>query len=432
MPRISWMKKRDSLSSYLFWESAVLDVAAEAPPTNQKGEAVIYAGVDIAKNNHVIGAIDDSGDSICRSLQFKNSEDGFEKCISWLEGIAENPESVTVAMEATGHYWMACFSYLSAAGYTVIVINPVHVKAVRKLKNFSGVKNDRIDSPLIAETLRIGEYDPTQLATDEIQSLKALTRYRQGLSEQIAQTKTKVICLMDSYFPEYANLFSNMFGAASVALMSKSPIPAEIAQMKMPALTRLLSSASHGRHSQKKAEEVKAAAKTSVGIRLGEQTASFEIKEYLSLISYLGKKVDRADKQIEVMLEAIEPLVLTIPGVSVVTGAQIVAEIGDIGRFKNGASVVKYAGLNSGVNQSGTFEATSFPITKTGSPYLRRAIWLAAEGARKFDPKLQAFYEKKRSEGKGHRVAVTAVARKLCHVIYAVLRDQMPYDPSKK
>lgn len=392
---------------------------------------MIYAGVDIAKSDHVIGAIDDSGNSICRPLQFKNSESGFVKCASWLEGIAESQEDVAVAMEATGHYWMACFSYLSAAGYTVVVINPVHVKAVRKLKSFSGVKNDRIDSLLIAETLRIGEYDPTQLATDEVQSLKALTRYRQGLSEQVAQTKTKVICLMDSYFPEYAGLFSDMFGAASAALMSKSPIPADISRMKTPALAKLLSSASRGRHGRKKAEEVKAAARASVGIRLGEQAAAFEIKEYLALIGYLGEKLARADRQIGAMLEAVEPLVLTIPGVSVATGAQIVAEIGDIGRFKNGASVVKYAGLNSGVNQSGAFKATGSPITKTGSPYLRRAIWLAAEGARKFDPKLRAFYEKKRSEGKGHRVAVTAVARKLCHVIYAVMRDQVPYDPDR-
>ena len=100
-------------------------------------------------------------------------------------------------------------------------------------------------------------------------------------------------------------------------------------------------------------------------------------------------------------------------------------------RFKNAASVVKYAGLNSGVDQSGRFEAVGSPITKQGSPYLRRAIWLAAESARKFDPNLKAFYEKKRAEGKAHRVAVTAVARKLVHIIFAVMRDQVPYNPAK-
>ncbi len=392
---------------------------------------MIYAGVDIAKTDHVIGAIDDSGEEVARPMPFKNTDAGFERCISWLESIAEDPEEVVVAMEATGHYWMACFSHLAARGYAVVVVNPVHVKAVRKLKGLSGVKNDRIDSWLIAETLRIGEYDPTRLATDEVQSLKILTRYRQGLKEQIAQTKTKVICLMDAYFPEYAGLFSDMFGAASMSLLAKSPLPAEIARMKAPALARLLSSASRGRMGEAKAAEVKAAAKRSVGVRLGEDTAAYEIKEYLSLIGYLEGKAARADREIGASLKSIEPLVLTIPGVSVALGAQIVAEIGDVARFKNAASIVKYAGLNSGVSQSGRFEAKGEPITKVGSPYLRRAMWLAAEGARRFDPKLRGFYEKKRAEGKCHRVAVTAVARKLCHIVYAVMRDQVPYDPDK-
>lgn len=392
---------------------------------------MIYAGVDIAKTDHVIGSIDDAGDEAARPMPFKNTEAGFEKCVSYLEGIAEGPEGVTVAMEATGHYRMACYAYLVSHGYTVVVLNPVHVKAVRKLKSLSGVKNDRIDSWLIAETLRIGEYDPTRIATDELQSLKTLTRYRQSLKEQIAETKTKVICLMDSYFPEYAGLFSDMFGAASTALLAKSPLPEEIARMKTPALAKLLSAASHGRMGEEKASRVKAAAKGSVGIRLGQQTAAFEIREYIALIGYLEKKAARADALIGESLGQIEPLVLTVPGVSVATGAQIVAEIGDVSRFKSAASIVKYAGINSGVSQSGSFEAKGSPITKVGSPYLRRSLYLAAEGARRFDPGLKAFYDKKREEGKPHRVAVMAVARKLCHIVYAIMRDQVPYDPER-
>lgn len=392
---------------------------------------MIYAGVDIAKCDHVIGAIDDSGEEVAKQMPFKNTEDGFEKCIAWLESIAERQSDVVVAMEATGHYWMACFSYLTAKGYTVVVVNPMHVKAVRKLKSLSGVKNDRLDAWLIAETLRIGEYDPTRLATDELQSLKILTRYRQSLKEQVAETKTKVICLMDAYFPEYASFFSDMFSQTSLALLSKSPLPTEIARMQTPALTKLLSKASRGRISNEKIAEIKAKAKRSVGIHLGEKTAAYEIREYVSLITYLEEKVTRAEEEIEQILMAIEPLILSIPGISVALGAQIVAEIGDVSRFKNAASIVKYAGLNSGVSQSGKFEAKGEPITKVGSPYLRRALWLAAEGARKFDPNLKEFYEKKRLEGKCHRVAVTAVARKLCHIVYAVMRDQVSYDPNR-
>ena len=392
---------------------------------------MIYAGVDIAKMDHVVDAVDESGNQVAKAMPFKNSEAGFEKCVAWLEGVAEDPTDVAVAMEATGHYWMACFTYLAARGYSVVVVNPVHVRAVRKIKNLSGVKNDRIDAWLIAETLRIGEYDPTRLATDELQSLKTLTRYRQSIRDSIAEAKTKATCLMDSYFPEYAGLFSDMFGAASMAVLARACVPSEVSKARASTLAKLMSDASRGRLGAEKAAELKAAAKSSVGIRLGEDAAAFEIREYVDLIGLLEAKAARADAQIAELLDRIEPLILTIPGVSVTLGAQIVAEIGDVRRFRNAASIVKYAGLNSGVSQSGRFEAEGEPITKAGSPYLRRAMWLAADCARRFDPKLRVFYEKKRAEGKCHRVAVTAVARKLCHVVYAVMRDQVPYDPDR-
>lgn len=143
---------------------------------------MIYAGVDIAKVDHVIGAVDETGAEAARPMKFKNSEAGFERCIAWLESVAESEDDVFVGMEATGHYWKACFAYLMAAGYRVCVVNPMQVHAMRKLKSLSGVKNDRIDSWLIAETLRQGDYDETRLATDEVQALKQLTRYHQGSS----------------------------------------------------------------------------------------------------------------------------------------------------------------------------------------------------------------------------------------------------------
>lgn len=392
---------------------------------------MIFAGVDIAKTDHVIAAVDERGDTIARPMPFKNSEAGFERCIAWLEGAAEKPEEVLVAMEATGHYWMACFSYLVAHGYACVVVNPMHVHAMRKMKSLSGVKNDRIDAWLIAETLRIGEYEATRLATDEIQSLRELTRFRQGLRDSIAEAKTHAICLLDSYFPEYAGLFSDVFGAASTELLLKAQTPAAMARLKTTTIAKILSEASRGHFGKDKAAEVRAVAKSSVGVRIGEDAAAFAIREYVELVRHLEEKAALVDGKIEELLLSIEPLILTIPGISVVLGSQIVAEIGDVHRFKNAASVVKYAGLNSGVDQSGRFEAVGSPITKQGSPYLRRAIWLAAESARKFDPNLKAFYEKKRAEGKAHRVAVTAVARKLVHIIFAVMRDQVPYNPAK-
>lgn len=208
---------------------------------------MIYAGVDIAKADHVIGAIGETGGGVAKPMPFKNSKEGFERCVAWLEGVAETQDDVVIGMEATSHYWQACFSYLTSCGYRVAVINPMQVKAVRKLKSLSKAKNDRIDSVVIAVTLRIGNFDETALATDELQSLKTLTRHRQSLKEQVAAGKTHIVCLMDTYFAEYDGIFSNMFGKASLAVLAKCPLPEDIAHVRTSTPEKAILQASHGR-----------------------------------------------------------------------------------------------------------------------------------------------------------------------------------------
>lgn len=392
---------------------------------------MIYAGVDIAKTDHVIGAVDETGAEVAKPMRFKNSEAGFERCVAWLESVAESEGEVFVAMEATGRYWMACFAYLTAAGYRARVVNPMQVHAMRKVKSMAGVKNDRIDAWLIAETLRQGDYDETRLATDEVQALKQLTRYHQGLKQELATVKTQAICVLDAYFPEYAGLFSDVFGAASLKVLAECPMPSEVARRRASSIAKMLSEGSHGRLGAEKAAQIKAAAKSSVGIRLGEDAVSFQVRTMVSQVEFLNRTIAKVEREVASLLAKVEPNITTIPGISTTTGAQIAAEIGDVRRFKSAASIVKYAGLNSGVEESGKFSASGVPITKHGSPYLRRSLWLAANRARQHDDRLRAFYDKKRREGKPHRVAVTAVARKLCHIVYAVMRDGKPYDPSK-
>ena len=332
---------------------------------------MIYAGVDIAKTDHVIGAVDEHGAEMCRPMPFKNTEAGLERAVAWLEGLAGSPSDVVVGMEATGHYWMACYSFLVARGYSVAVINPMQVKAVRKLKGLDKVKNDRVDAGLIAEALRIGQYDETRLATDEVASLRSLSRYLQSLRGMAAELKTQCVCLMDAHFPEYAGIFSDMFGAGSRAVLSKSPLPFELARRRADSLARDIAEASRrGGKSSGYAAKIKAAAKSSIGVRLGQEAASFQVKSLIRQIEFAESECAGVEARLRSLLDEVEPLVLTIPGVSYVTGAQIVSEIGDVSRFRNAPALVSYAGLNSSVSQSGQFDSGGGPITKHGSPYL--------------------------------------------------------------
>lgn len=391
---------------------------------------MLFAGIDIAKYDHVIGAIDERGRSLSKPMTFKNSTSGFEKCAAYLGGLSDDKTEIIVGMEATGHYWLACFCFLTEQGFNVVVINPMRTDAMRRFKNLGKVKTDATDCAIIADTLRCGDFEPSKLADEKMMSLRQMTRLQQAITEDIADLKRQIIVALDQVFPEYARLFSDTFGETSKAFLKRCPTPEECMDIDVRTLANLLDKASRGKLGREKADELKAAAKSSCGITLASDAFSFQIKLLAKQIEFIEGQLAEVDKKVKSLLDEIEPLILTIPGISYKLGAQIVAEIGDVKRFSNAPAIVKYAGINPSKNQSGVFEGEVNHITKQGSPYLRRALYLAAMAQLKCKTPLYDYYVKKRGEGKAHREALIAVARKLVHVIYAVLSNQEPYDPT--
>ena len=392
---------------------------------------MLYVGIDIAKHDHVVGAIDERGRSCARPMSFKNSSSGFERLAAYLGGLAEDASGVAVGMEATGHYWLACFCFLEGRGFEVTVINPIRTDAMRRFKNLGKVKTDVVDCEVIADTLRCGDFEPSRLADEKVLSLRSLTRLRQSMTESAADLKRQVITALDQVFPEYEEMFADTFGETSKAFLKRCPTPEECMAVDIRTLTRLVERASHGKCGREKASSLKAAAKCSVGVTLASDAFSFQIKLLVQQIEFIEAQVAEVDGKVADLLSEVEPLILTIPGVSIKLGAQIVAEIGDVSRFKNASAVVKYAGICPSKNQSGAFDGQENKITKQGSPYLRRALYLAAAAQLKTKSPFYGYYLKKRGEGKAHREALVAVARKLVHVIYAVLSKQEPYDPDR-
>ena len=129
-------------------------------------------------------------------------------------------------------------------------------------------------------------------------------------------------------------------------------------------------------------------------------------------------------------MDDIDSVIETIPGIGPINGATILGEIGDINKFSSPAKLVAYAGIDASVRQSGEFEGTHNVMSKRGSPYLRKALFSAALVASRYDPVLKAFYDKKRSEGKCHRVALSHVCKKIIRVIYILETKNIQFDPS--
>jgi transposase len=104
-----------------------------------------------------------------------------------------------------------------------------------------------------------------------------------------------------------------------------------------------------------------------------------------------------------------------------------VGEVLDINRFETGKAFVAFAGIDPAVHQSGQFDGQQMHMSKRGSPHLRRALWLVACNAYRDDPDMQAFYARKKAEGKHHNTIIGAIARKMAGRIYAVWKGNQPY-----
>jgi transposase len=120
----------------------------------------------------------------------------------------------------------------------------------------------------------------------------------------------------------------------------------------------------------------------------------------------------------------------TIPGIGPFVASCLIGEIQDMVRFKRAKQLIAYIGLDPRVRQSGHSLNSTGHLTKRGTPHARRAIFLSANVARRYDKHCKAYYEKKRNEGKSYTVANCAVARKLLLIVRAVWLSGGEYDTS--
>lgn len=188
------------------------------------GILMFYIGIDVGKNNHEIAITDDNGNKISKSLSFKNTTDGFEKMLSFVQSFDISVSNSIWGLEATGHYWISIYSHINELGFNINLINPIQTDSFRNM-NIRKVKNDRIDAFLIADVIRFGTFNNAPLADETIASLKHLTRYRVYLVDSVSSIKVKVITLLDQIFPEYEKLFSDIFGVTSKTILATCQSP---------------------------------------------------------------------------------------------------------------------------------------------------------------------------------------------------------------
>ena len=386
---------------------------------------MFYLGIDVGKNTHVASMMDDNAKIIFKAFSFANSLDDAENLLQKIQPYKDNLE---IGMEATGHYWLSLYSFLTDNNFVVHVVNPIQTDGWRKGTEIRKRKTDIIDSVLIADLIRYGDFLETSLSDEDTLSLRNLSRFRNYLISSISDLKRKAIAVLDQVFPEYESVFTNIFGQTSKEILKSLSLPSDYENLSAKKLEEVLSNITMKNKATQAITKLSEKANRSFGISFCKESFAFQLKLIIEQICFIEEQVHSVEEEIDSLLSAMDTYIKTVPGVGNITAATILGEIGDINRFDNPSKLVAYAGLDSSVCQSGEYDAPSGHLSKRGSPYLRKALYYVAVRAEFCDPVFNAYYQKKRSEGKHHLVATNAVARKLCHTIYAVLKNNTPYE----
>jgi hypothetical protein len=261
--------------------------------------------------------------------------------------------------------------------------------------------------------------------TLEISELKVLVRHRFRLVSMRTKLKISVSRLVAILFPELPDAVSSIHQATSYALLLELPTAKAVAGCHLTKLTRLLHESSKHRYGKDKAIEIKQLAAKSIG--QNSIATGFELQQTIRLLNNLRAEIATLEKHIKAVMLKINSPILTIPGISFTLGSIILAEIGNINNFSNPNKLLAFAGLDPSTHQSGKFAASSTPMVKRGSSYLRWALMQAALMVMQHDPTFKAYATTKEREGKHHFVVLGHVGRKLVRVIFHLLKNNVVF-----
>ena len=372
-------------------------------------------GIDISKFKHDCFIMTETGEVINNSFSFDNNDSGFTLLLNTLKSLDQS-QKIKIGLEATGHYGNNLKLFLTENSYSFMELNPYLVKKFAESFTLRRTKTDKLDAMTIASVLGSPNltYEPYQISSYHISSLKSLTRYREAFVKERSLHLVQLTNIMDQIFPEFKPFFNGKFGATAIYILKKYKTPERISKLtdedilKIKNVSRKISAA--------KLVKLRELAKNTVG----HSSISNQIllKSILNLYTNVDDEVTEIEKQIDSIMSEYKNHIVSIPGISKYSAAQIIGEVGDFKRFSSASKLLAFAGMEPSTIQSGTMDFKG-KMVKHGSGHLRYVLMNIAMTIIVHNPTFYSYYSKKHHrEGKNHRVALSHVVRKLVRIIY--------------
>ncbi len=350
-----------------------------------------------------------------------------------------------VCMEHTGRYYEPVASWLSSAGIFVSAVNPWLIKDFGN-ESIRAPKTDKADARKIARfALDRWAKLPQYNRMDELRNqLKTMNRQFGFYMDQKTAMKNNLIALLDQTFPG-ANSF---FDSSARSDGSQKWVDFVYTYWHVDCV-RGKSLEDFTEHYQKwckrkgynfnlrKAEEVYLATADLIAVFPKDDNTKLLIRQAVNLLNVASETVETLRIKMNQAASQLPEysVVMEMDGVGSTLGPQLIAEIGDVTRFKHRGALTAFAGVDPRPNESGDYKRKSNPTTKKGSPQLRRTLFQIMDGLIQRSPvdnPVYAFMDKKRAEGKPYYVYMTAGANKFLRIYYGKVNEYLsPPEGSK-
>ena len=401
----------------------------------------LYVGIDVSSKSNVVYFMLPNGDKHS-NFSVSNSHDGSTQLVKRICSAltSQSLDTVSIALEATSVYGDNLVYFLRedaslASFHTKIhVLNPKQVHKFKESYN-DLPKNDWVDSFVIADCLRFGRINKEVYLGDyHYKALQNLTRARYFAVTNLIKEKQR---FMNVLFKKYSTMtqekvFSDTFSTTALAVYEEFESAEALAYMDLHELTAFIIEKGKNRFSDPDAvaKAIQKAARSSYRL---PKTVNDSVNQVLSIsitsMKALESQIKEFDKAIAAQMELLPNVLISVPGIGLVYSAGIMAEIGDINRFKNQAALAKYAGLAWTQHQSGEFEAQNTRLIRSGNRFLKYYLCEAAFSLVRCDKEYKAFYHQKYKEVNRfrHKRALALTARKFVRLVFALLKDNRLY-----
>lgn len=394
----------------------------------------VHVGVDTGKTFHVLVARGPDGRQ-SKPIRVEVSREGFTRSLAQLQELYPSlgPEHTLVGLEFAGHHGFTYARFLAQRGYCVVNVLPAHTKRVKELEDNSPLKTDAKDAGVIMRLLGQGVFVRFPFLHRPYTELRLLTTHRHRLTVEATRYKNRLQGLLDLAWPELLGNFCQLDAPTPLTVLERWPLPADILAASSRTVAAAIRKASRGHIDATRVRQILAAARRTVGLPDAAPERRLEIQFLLARWALLRDQLKDLEGRITTLVAECPEAraLLTVPEVSAVCAATLVAELGTPGDYSHYRQVLKLAGMNLVHRSSGQRGPNAVPKwqSKRGRPMLRRQLFLLA--GRWCQPRglyRQHYLALKARNGNRGTHAVCSIARKLVPLLLKVMQTGEPFD----